>query len=437
MSNVTNTNAYDARHWDLISGNAHISGLIKKAKSTPEIAGDVFQLLYKQVTDVNPAVQSPEATRLRELVASREYKVMRRDTAGSPVRSVIGTLTVIERWRINDEAPPNGPHGPGRGPGGGDPRDGAAQEAYDEASEAEESGRGPGRGRSTKPDGIEPEEIGDLLSLAKRIGQNRDLARIAELAGRIRRVLRESRATVRLEGAGTLDGTEAGGIVTRLIPSELIKLKVPALRASQAKRVFMDRVATQWRYTRNEVLGRGPLVHLVDASGSMCGEELRWAKAVSLALLDACGEDKRTLRLTTFDHEVQETRTFEAGAHSFEDVSWVLGWSAGGGTSFNPAIAHALDIIESSEPRADIVISTDGDGDLSPEIVNRCRDAHDERGTSIYGVMITQWDDISTDGHTLSRIVDQENFAILNINSEDSVDQVTGGVFTSATEKNR
>ena len=99
----------------------------------------------------------------------------------------------------------------------------------------------------------------------------------------------------------------------------------------------------QYQLIGNQPLGKGPLVVLLDKSGSMDGPRDIWATALSLALLDQAQRERRPFALVAFDYRVK----FEAVVKPGEPLPEAALFTAcAGGTEIADAVARGLEIIQ-------------------------------------------------------------------------------------------
>jgi hypothetical protein len=97
---------------------------------------------------------------------------------------------------------------------------------------------------------------------------------VGQLAGRFTRIAQQKRRTKVKHGAEEICDVELGNDLGRLLPVELVKLRHPRLHAL-ALRDLLERKAMQYALTGKEKMGKGPLVLLLDRSGSMDGKAIR------------------------------------------------------------------------------------------------------------------------------------------------------------------
>lgn len=123
----------------------------------------------------------------------------------------------------------------------------------------------------------------ELAKVFKRVRGNKSLKRICELAGRYRRFAQAQQRKKVLHGRDDVVGVVMDGDIGRLLPHELAQLDDPDLELDVMRRI-VERQAMCRDFRGVESKARGPIVVVVDESGSMSGEPLFTAKAVALAL---------------------------------------------------------------------------------------------------------------------------------------------------------
>ena len=121
----------------------------------------------------------------------------------------------------------------------------------------------------------------------------------------------------------------------------------------------------QYQLIGNEPLGKGPLVVLLDKSGSMDGPRDIWATALALALLDQAQRERRVFALLGFDYRVKH----EAVVKPDEPLPEAALFTAcAGGTEIGVALDRGLELIRGNTgplKKADIVLVTDGGSDAA------------------------------------------------------------------------
>jgi hypothetical protein len=107
--------------------------------------------------------------------------------------------------------------------------------------------------------------------------------------------------------------------------------------AIERSRSGNGRQVLQYQLIGNEPLGRGPLMVLLDKSGSMDGPRDIWATALSLALLDQAQCERRTFALLAFDYRVKFEAVVKPGEPLPEEALFT---ACAGGTEIGVALAR-------------------------------------------------------------------------------------------------
>lgn len=246
-------------------------------------------------------------------------------------------------------------------------------------------------------------------SLAARLRDDARLRRIAQLAGRFRRIAGGKRRSRVRHGADEIVDIEQGADLGRLLPLELAQLVHPRTKLLTL-RSLVESACLQYRLEGTETLGKGPLVVAIDKSGSMEGEKDVWATAVALALLDVAQHEKRPFALLCFDGAVKHESIVLPGAALPEAALFV---PADGGTNIDNVVRRGLEIIEEQRPgalrEADIVLITDGGSDPAgaPELRERAA----KLGVTVLGIAIDvepsrlePWCDEVITAHDMNRV---------------------------------
>ncbi len=171
----------------------------------------------------------------------------------------------------------------------------AVVEASKEVAELREAsaalGLGPG-----EPGSNDPRAIAELY---KRVRNDPSLRKISELAGRFRRVAQSKQRQKGSHGLDDVVGVQPDGDIGRLLPSELVRLAVPELELDALRRI-VERQALCREHHAVEPVGKGPIICVVDESGSMEGAKVHTAKALALALAWVARQQHRWCGLIAF-----------------------------------------------------------------------------------------------------------------------------------------
>lgn len=235
--------------------------------------------------------------------------------------------------------------------------------------------------------------------LAARLRGSR-LAQWAELIGRFRQMARGERARKVENRCGELVGVTLGDDLSRVIPSELVNLGLPELRAVFAARYAAGELML-YDSQGEQSTGQGAIIACVDTSHSMYaagpGGVTReaWAKACALALLDQARHAKRDFVGVLFS-SADKIRTFRFPAGQPAGIAQVLDFAEtflGGGTSYQTPLTAAGALLaeefnDAAQLRGDIVMITDDECDVTEEWMRDWRATKHLLGFRVFGLAI-------------------------------------------------
>ena len=142
-------------------------------------------------------------------------------------------------------------------------------------------------------------DVNAIAATFKAARSNPALLRICSLAGKFRQLAQGLHKSRSKNGFDEITGLEAGGDISRLIPSELMRLGIPELELDFLRR-FAERQCLCREFEAEERVGMGPVVLVVDESGSMVGSRNESAKAIALTLAWIARKQRRWCGLVAF-----------------------------------------------------------------------------------------------------------------------------------------
>lgn len=228
--------------------------------------------------------------------------------------------------------------------------------------------------------------------VAQALRDNPKLKAIASIAGRLSLSAKKEQAAKTDHGREEICDVELGNDVERLLPSEMVLMGDPELEPLLMRRL-LERQAMQYKLRGTEKTEKGPIVVLVDSSGSMSGARNEWAMGVALAMLEIAAMQKRAFALGHFTTKVEAAYVIpNPRALTLDALIEMVCYFASGGTSVQKALEYAYTNLvgaEASLKDADVLLITDGaSGDFSAEI-DMLREDH---GVSTYGIAIaSEW----------------------------------------------
>ena len=171
----------------------------------------------------------------------------------------------------------------------------AARQATEGVEELESvtqaMGMGPGEPGSS--------DVNAIAATFKAVRSNPALLRICSLAGKFKQLAQGLHKARSKNGFDEVTGLMSGGDISRLIPSELMRLGIPELELDFLHR-FAERQCLCREFEAEERVGMGPVVLVVDESGSMVGSRNESAKAIALTLAWIARKQRRWCGLVAF-----------------------------------------------------------------------------------------------------------------------------------------
>lgn len=321
--------ALDLDDWGRRKGAEALEGdvlgpILRDRESAEHAAADFYAAAFEPRPKL--ADRCTDDTRhryLSELMATEEYQALHADTQLDPLAAELAAGHFAQGWcKLADEEAREKPEGnDSRKPGGFQGGAGGAEKgskpdelresmkalsaaatALERASDDVDTLRDAQRALGMGGDGAAPGQSVDPATLKTRfhaIRSNLQLRRIMELAGRYRRLSQARQRQKTTHGRDDVVGVELGDDLSRLCPSELAALADDDLQWDALRRL-LERGLLQRDYRGVEPHGQGPIVVIVDESGSMGGEPIATAKALALAMGWIARHQRRWLCLVGF-----------------------------------------------------------------------------------------------------------------------------------------
>jgi uncharacterized protein with von Willebrand factor type A (vWA) domain len=134
--------------------------------------------------------------------------------------------------------------------------------------------------------------------------------------------------------------------LAQLLPHELVRLGIPELELDTLRRLA-ERQCLARDYQSLEPVGKGPIVVVIDESGSMAGDKVQTAKALALALAWIARQQRRWCGLIAYSGDTGE-RLLSLPPSRW-DESEVLDWLGaflGGGSTLDVPIVELPWMVE-------------------------------------------------------------------------------------------
>lgn len=285
-------------------------GLIKgrDAKESLTASADFFSACFEYEPELRGDCLNTELAEYMEAVLSNpEFAALRVDTRFDECKTIQAARRLREGYEKFAEEKEK-QKGKGKGPdtGEGDPTaDKIAGEILGEASDdcetiddlqkilGGESMGGSGEKSGTKLD------TKTLMRAFTKVRSDSGLRKKFELAGRLRAVAAAKQKAKTKAGIDEVVGIENGVDVSKLLATELGRLGDETLELDFLRR-YVDRQTLQRQHAGTERTARGPVVCVVDESGSMCGDKEIHAKALAITLAWVAQHQKRWYCMVSF-----------------------------------------------------------------------------------------------------------------------------------------
>lgn len=144
-----------------------------------------------------------------------------------------------------------------------------------------------------------------IAALFCRVRNDPRLRAICSLAGRYRRLAQSRQRRKTRHGLDDIVGIEMSGDLGRVLPHELLMLATPPFD-QEAMRRFSERQLMSREHRATEAVAKGPIIVVVDESGSMEGEPIHAAKAIALALAWIARQQNRWCALVAYSGDSGE-----------------------------------------------------------------------------------------------------------------------------------
>ena len=269
--------------WSLRKGTELLaeSPRLRKLNLTSETVADLHAAAFLPDPELVESCSDPlRRGFIQELINTPGYQLLHEFTKLNTVAAEIAACSFAEQFHLLEARAPD-PSQPSK-PEGLDfaviaSASRAAKEAADGVQELESvtqaMGMGPGEPGSS--------DVNAIASAFKAARSNKALMRICVLAGKYKQLAQGLHKARSKNGFEEVTGLESGGDISRLVPSELMKLGIPELELDFLRR-FVEKQTLCREFDATEKVGLGPIVVVLDESGSMVGHRNESAKAIAL-----------------------------------------------------------------------------------------------------------------------------------------------------------
>ncbi len=378
-------------HFSIATGELLFQEHSEKQLSA-ETLTDSFHSLYAHEVALHPAADFKAEAWWREFFASGQAGKLRHKTVGKQMLAEAAAWEIARKLTeyiiLADET--TGQDGESFASISGRIRSvkDACGEATKEADDAEQIGcsLGAGMGQQITMD--------EFKELSERMRRSKTLRTILDLAGAMMQ-FRSATKKKHVDGFDHVSGVMQSGDITRLLPTEIMQLAGgPTLSMNMLRRMVENQTLALKKHSI-EKAGKGPIVVLIDGSGSMdtirTPRAIDEAKALALCMARIALEQKRWIFLVEFgDYDEWKELILTPDAWDAKALVDWLEHFHDGGTDFRclTRLTRSWARWGCPQGKTDIVIATDCGASLDEEIVKPFNEFKKKFDVRMYGLAI-------------------------------------------------
>ena len=297
---------------------------------------------------------------IRSLMSTREYQELHQHTKLSRVASELAAAKFANGFRDyvadcpENESPEEAERNALRIAAS------AVNEAQDDVEQCEAMVNALGLDASDRVEGNGNAQ--EVINLFEKFRRNDRLQQIVDLAGKYRMLAQSKQRTKKCYGREEVVGVEPTGSIESLLASEVVQIADPSLELDLIRKV-LEASAMGYEFVGKESEAQGPIVVLVDESGSMQDGRLEHAKAIALAAAYIARRQKRYCCLVGFNRG--RGGTFlpmpNGDCDPNELYHWLSRWPHGGTdlVTLYDELPEQWDSIGATDGKTDIIMITD------------------------------------------------------------------------------
>ena len=249
-------------------------------------------------------------------------------------------------------------------------------------------------------------------STIEKIRQSDYLKKFTDMIGKYKEcAIAEQKKKIK-NSAVEIKSVKMGNKLEDSLPSDKMNLCNEITKKDFYRRMNQGQLSVYDKESRKDK-NKGPIIICIDISGSMNGDRIDWAKALSVGILEIAQMQKRDfacIPYESYSHEPIIIHKNEINPEKIIDISTL---KASGGTNFEKPLEKACKLIEQSEfKESDIVFITDGDCMVSENFKRDFKKVKEEKEFRTLGVLV----DFGR-GHCTSRTLDEFCDSVTNIST--------------------
>jgi len=363
-----------------------------------ELGIDVFYLFYLPFPIIAPPKNDIQDQRIqlrymiaREIMGNQEARKIRFYTMANSGRSIVIGASFLEHLlrelnpQTGGERDSGGESQDNQGGDQGDNREGGedsrstdlrdairralrrVEKEIDNISKLEQLSTGTQAGSGSILEMIESSN--DIIRLAR----NTDIEKLLESLSFAEEMTFRSRKKTMRSPKGEIIGLARGTQITRISRSEYALFKeekysnVLLYKWATGKLILYEKVVRQ---------DYGPLYVLLDKSGSMDGEKIRWAKATAIALFMRARREGRPFLIRFFDsapYTLIKVSRSSKPSETLRLMEYLARIKSGGGTDITRSIVSACQDVAGLRMKGlgELILITDGEDRIAENMVRK------------------------------------------------------------------
>lgn len=260
--------------------------------------------------------------------------------------------------------------------------------------------------------GLSPAQIRKLF---EKIRTDSHLGEIMRLAGRYKRMAQSLQASKTIHGVDEVVGIEFGNDLSRITVSELSYLSDEDMENDFLRRYAEGELEIE-EMNATEKETKGPIVIVIDESGSMSGAPIANAKAMAIAMIWIAQHQKRHVALVSFSDGVDHRKLIIPPGQSDPEalVEW-LSEMLNGGTDPHVPFQVVPEMwgkdLQCPKGKTDYILLTDAAIHVPNDMKQAFRAWKEQETVSMYSIII------GADGESVKDISDRI-FEIHNLSTE-------------------